>query len=1007
MKVRLPFVREWWAGLGLLAGSVLHAQAPIPTGDAALIASHPIRSFGLASLLTETIGPGVVTLADAGSAAPLLFAESDWPGVLRASHDLQSDIERVTGLKPACRTDPSSGSATAVLIGTIGKSTLIDRLITSGKLNADPIRGKWEAFIVTTVEHPLPGIDRAVVIAGSDKRGTIYGIYELSQQIGVSPWYWWADVPATHHDTLYVRAGTVIEPGPAVKYRGIFLNDEAPDLTNWVRAKFGSAPLNANPPVPAGIANYNREFYGRMFEVILRLRGNYLWPAMWNNAFNEDDPANAQLADDYGIVMGTSHQEPMLRAQKEWDRRFQATLGSWNYAKHPDVLENFWREGVRRNKNFESIITLGLRGANDTEMAPGGPEANRALLEKIIGVQRKILSDEINPDLTKVPQLWCLYKEVQDFYDTGMRAPDDVTLLWAEDNWGNIRRLPTAEERQRRGGAGIYYHFDYHGGPRSYQWLNTSPLPKIWEQMSLAKQYGADRIWIVNAGHFKGYEIPTEFFLNLAWNPSRWNGENLGDFTLAWATREFGPVHAAAIADIVTKYAKYNGRRKPELLAPNTYSLANYQEAETVAADFTVIAEQAERIFATLPATQRDAFYQLVLFPTKASAVVNALYLVAAKNALYARQGRASTNDFAAQTRTLFQTDLDLMSYYNGAFAGGRWSHFMDQTHLGYTTWRDPAANTLDHLKLTELPAPDAAALAISIEGSEAAWPGGESTPRLPRFDALNQQRRAVEVFNRGKTLFDFTATTSAPWIILSQNHGTLGPDQKIWISIDWNQAPTGLTSGRVTLSGAGSEQTVQLEALKPAEVTRATLHGFAENAGYVAIEPEHYTAKKDAGANSWQRIADYGRTLSGMRADAPVDASAATPGQNSPCLEYQMYLYTAGDADVTAITAPTLNFIPDRAVRYAISFDDETPQTVTLVPRGYKAQNGNLAWEKSVSDNAHSAHSKHTLAQPGYHTLKIWMIDPAVVLQKIVVDLGGEKPSYLGPPETFFHLVP
>ena len=251
---------------------------------------------------------------------------------------------------------------------------------------------------------------------------------------------------------------------------------------------------------------------------------------MWNNAFNEDDTNNPALADAYGIVMGTSHQEPMLRAQKEWDRGLQKKYGNWNY-NHTDqqpVLQQFWREGIRRNKNFESIVTLGLRAENDS-----GTPIGKVLTEQIVGVQRKILAEEINSDLTKVPQMWCLYKEVQDFYNDGLRVPDDVTLLWAEDNWGDVRRLPSAEERKRSGGAGVYYHFDYHGSPRSYQWLNTSPLPKIWDQMSLAKQYGADRIWIVNVGHFKGYELPMEFFLNLGWNTERWTADNLGEFTTA------------------------------------------------------------------------------------------------------------------------------------------------------------------------------------------------------------------------------------------------------------------------------------------------------------------------------------------------------------------------------------------------------------------------------------------------------------------------------------------
>src|SRR5208283_1231276 len=317
------------------------------------------------------------------------------------------------------------------------------------------------------------------------------------------------------------------------------------------------------PPVPEGIANYGHEFYARIFEVLLRLRGNYLWPAMWSNAFNEDDPANAAMADEYGIVMGTSHQEPMLRAQKEWDRRYAQTLGHWNYALHPDVLQAFWREGVHRNRGFESVYTLGLRGANDTEMAPGGPAAHRAMLEGIVGIQREILRQEVNPDLTRVPQAWCLYKEVQEYYEAGMRVPDDVTLLWADDNWGNLRRLPTPEERARAGGAGIYYHFDYVGDPRNYKWIDTNPLPKVWDQLSLAAKYGADRLWIVNVGHFKGYERPMEFFLRMAWAPSRWGPDASEEFTRLWAEREFGPQHAAEIARLAERLSKLNGRRKP------------------------------------------------------------------------------------------------------------------------------------------------------------------------------------------------------------------------------------------------------------------------------------------------------------------------------------------------------------------------------------------------------------------------------------------------------------
>ncbi len=955
------------------------------------------NSFGIGQTryVADTRSAGSFTIVQQKHAAILFVDSTDWPGVIRAANDLKLDIARVTGVAPEIAHDRTNLGPTAIIVGTIGKSPLIDQLIREKKVNVEGIAGQWESLLIQVVPNPLPGLTNALVIAGSDKRGTIYGIYDLSEQMGVSPWYWWADVPVRHKDALFVKAGRYTQGPPSVKYRGIFLNDEAPDLSNWVREKYGTVPGMPN------VANYGREFYTNLFELILRIKGDYLWPAMWNNAFNEDDPENPRLADEYGIVMGTSHQEPMLRAQKEWDRRYQRQYGSWNYARNPDVVESFWREGIKRNKEFESIITIGLRGANDTPMAPGGPEANKALLEKIVDVQRKMIAEEINPDVTKVPQLWCLYKEVMDYFNAGMRVPDDVTLLWAEDNWGDVRRLPTAEERKRNGGAGIYYHFDYHGGPRSYQWLNTSPIPKIWDQMSLAKEYGADRIWIVNVGHFKGYELPTEFWMDLGWNSARWTNTNLSEYTRLWAQREFGPEYAAEIADIVSKYTKYNGRRKPELLEPTTYSLIHYREAEKVVADYSAIAAKAEDIYGKLPKEGRDAFYQLVLFPTKACAVLNELYYAAGRNQLYARQGRASANDMAAKTRELFQADTNMMYEFNHTFANGKWSHFMDQSHIGYRGWADPPRNSLDAVRLTEIEVPDAAAMGVAIEGSDAAWPG-EGEAILPGFDSFNQQTRYIEVFDKGTAPIDFTATANEPWILLNETAGKVEKERRLLVGVDWSKVPLGRSGGIVTIKSGTNSVPATVAAFNPAEPTRNSLRGFVEGEGVVSIEPEHFTKNSDAVPNRWIRIEDYGRTLSGMRAAGPANAPAATPGKDSPCLEYQMYLFTTGGVEITAITSPTLNFMPERGLRFAVSLDDDAPQVVTLVPQNYNAQNGNRDWETSVKDNARYVKSSSTISKPGYHTLKFWMIDPAVVLQKIVVDLGGLKRSYLGPPESF-----
>ena len=922
---------------------------------------------------------GDFKIAERNVVAPLYVDPSDYPGVVRAVGDLQADIHRVTHGIPSIVHGGTSLAAQVIVVGTLGKSALIDRLVGEHVIDASSINGKWESFVIQVVEKPLPGVASALVIVGSDKRGTIYGVYDVSEQIGVSPWYWWADVPVPHRDEVFVKPGKWVQGPPAVKYRGIFLNDEAPSLTGWVKEKFG---------------NYNHEFYCKVFELLLRLKANYLWPAMWNNAFNEDDPLNPKLANEYGIVMGTSHHEPMLRAQQEWKRHRK---GPWDYTQNAATLQEFWRQGIERNKNYESIVTLGMRGDGDLPMSES---ANISLLERIVSDQRKIIAEQMDLDVSKVPQDWALYKEVQEYYEKGMRVPDDVTLLWCDDNWGNLRRLPTPEERTRSGGAGIYYHFDYVGDPRSYKWLNTNPLPKVWEQMNLAHHYGADRIWIVNVGDLKPMELPIEFFLTLAWNPDRWGKENIAEFTKLWAQQQFGSSHAAEIADLLCRYAKYNGRRKPELLDPDTFSLVNYQEADTVYAEWKALAEKAEALYDKLPEDLRDAFFELVLYPVKASAIVNELYITAGRNQLYASQGRAGANDLAAQARARFQADADLTAYYNHSLAGGKWNHMMDQTHIGYTSWNEPAKNTMP--PVSEMAVPSVAEMGVAIEGSSLAWPGAAAEPALPAMDVFNQQHRYIDVFDRGHASFAFSAEASAPWLILNKSRGRIDKEQRLWVSVDWSKAPEGLTHGTVTLRGDSNSNTVvtvKVGAWRPKVPTRVSLDGFVEANGYVSMEALHYTKKVDGESARWESIDDLGRTSSSMSV-FPVSAPSVVPPGNSPCLEYKMYLFDAGKFEVEAILSPTLNFVPGRGLRYAISFDDQAPQVVDAL-----AHNSQEDWERAVKDSVRKIRSSHALDSPGYHVLKFWMVDPGVVLQKLVVDFGGVKPSYLGPPESYYFM--
>ncbi len=951
------------------------AAAVIAALVLALVAATSIYAIGRTRYVEFTASPGAVRIAGNGVAASIVVDPQDYPGVLRAARDLQADIERVTKIRPVIISNPPAQATDLIIVGTLGKSRLIERLVRARKLDVDVIKGRWESFIIQVVERPWPGTQRALVIVGSDKRGAIFGLYDVSEQIGVSPWYWWADVPVTHRDQLFVRAGRYAQGEPAVKYRGIFLNDEAPALSGWVREKFG---------------NYNHQFYEKVFELLLRLKANYLWPAMWNNAFNDDDPINPKLADEYGIVMGTSHHEPMLRAQQEWKRYGK---GAWDYAANGDVLRQFWTEGIKRNRNYESIVTLAMRGDGDMPMSA---ESNVALLERIVADQRKILAENVNPDLTKVPQLWALYKEVQDYYEKGMRVPDDVTLLWCDDNWGNIRRLPTTEERKRSGGAGVYYHFDYVGGPRSYKWLNTVPITKVWEQMNLAYRYDANRIWIVNVGDLKPMEFPIEFFLTFAWDPNRWPADRLADYTRLWAEREFGSEHAAEIAEIISAYTKYNGRRKPELLEPATYSLVNYQEAENMLADYQELRQKAEKIYNALPAEKKDAFFQLVLYPVKACALLNDLYVTVGKNRLYAVQGRASTNDLAERARTLFREDEQLARYYNERLAGGKWNHMMDQTHIGYTFWNQPVRNAMPAIQ--EIQTPAQSEMGVAVEGSESTWPDNPREAILPELNVYDQQPRYFEVFNRGETPFVFSAEASDPWLHLSASRGPVARETRVWVSGDWKIVPGGVNRGSITVSGPNDRKVVlTVPLLNPAEPSRDSVAGFVETNGCVSMEAEHYTRTVESEGMHWQLLPDFGRTLSGMT-PSPVTAASQSLSPNGMRLEYRIYLFHNGPVSVDAYLAPTQKFLQGDGFRYGISFDDETPQVMNM-HAGYAPAD----WERSVKDSVRIVTSKHVLAKPGYHTLKLWMIDPGVVFEKLVVNTGGVRPSYLGPPESFW----
>jgi hypothetical protein len=591
----------------------------------------------------------------------------------------------VTGQVPRRIGTAGEITGNVVIAGVLGHSAVIDGLVRAGKINAADIAGQWEAFRQIVVDHPFPNVARALVVVGSDRRGAVFGLYDLSEKIGVSPWSWWADVPVQKRADLFVTAGTRRDQ-PKVRYRGFFINDEDPAFSSWAQKHFGGP---------------NSKAYAHVFDLLLRLKGNYLWPAMWApKAFNDDDPNNKVLADRLGVVMGTSHHEPMTRAQDEWHRHVGegVTGGKWDYTTNAANLRTFWRGGIERMMSkgdgtpYESLVTVGMRGDGDEAMS--GSKAT-GLLETIVADQRKIIADVTGKPADQTPQVWALYKEVQDYYDKGMKVPDDVTLLFADDNWGQIRRLPEAPDR-RRGGYGVYYHFDYVGAPRNYKWIDTVQVEKTWQQMDLAYSKGARNLWIVNVGDIKPLEYPLSFFMKQAWDPEAMTPEALARFPVDWAQQTFGPDQAGRIAALLTRYSQMAARRKPELVDASSFALGGAMPALLDGGEFGARVAEWDALEADMtavkrdvPPSQRDAFFQLVEHPILAFGNLYRLYYAVAWNRKLAAAGDARANVFADRAEAAFKRDAAITEAYH-ALNGRKWDGMMAQTHIGYTNWQQP-----------------------------------------------------------------------------------------------------------------------------------------------------------------------------------------------------------------------------------------------------------------------------------------------------------------------------
>lgn len=955
-------------------------------------------------LVAQEPAAGAISLAG----APIVVDHQDFDGIRIAAASLAKDIARVTGEEAATVTSEQSPSPCVIIVGSVQRSRLIRRMASNGSIDFTIVQGKWETWCTALVNAPWDGCASALVICGSDKRGTIFGVYSLSEQIGVSPWYWWADVPVKRSPSIYALDVQTMQGPPSVKYRGIFINDEAPALSAWVHDKYGP--------------KYNSEFYKRVFELLLRLKANFLWPAMWfgyphpGNSFFMDDPLNQELADTYGIVVSTSHHEPMQRAMNEWfDEPYKEPEQSWNWTKNKEKITKYFAEGVQRASSFESVITIGMRGDGDREMEVENPQQ---VLKDVLSTQRHILNDVYGGE-DAVPQLIALYKEVQEYYENGLEIPEDVTLLFADDNFGTIRRLPTEAERMRRGGAGVYYHLEYVGEPRSYKWLNSNSLAKVWQQLDQAKRRGADQIWIFNVGDIKPLEVPLTFAMSLAWDTDAMALGDLPAFLEPFTARTFGCDLAAPSANILLKYDKLIALRKHEHVEPETFSLVNYSEADNILSSWEALLNDAEVLSSRLPPDTKPSFFQLVLHPIKASYIYMSLQICRGKNALYAKQRRNTANDFFNKSVSLFKADFQLSQEYH-TLLNGKWNHIMRQPHLGFRElWHAPSRDMISGLCLVQAGQesnPIVGNVGVAVEGSEGVRPGlcNEESDRthpsrrdlvsgvtLPIMEPYGPDSRYFELYMRGPRALTWEVTSPVEWMPVHAR-GTLDPtvegqDPLIQVTVDWKSAPKDFDDEvlLVLQSDLGDYEHIHVpvkhRSLPPSFV------GHVEADRVLSIPAARFANKDTPG---YWRHPYLGRETNGaisfrMQPDSGLKGCE---------LLYPFYTFTSTTkASLHLYFTLTLDVHSTSPAVYGFSLDGKDMEMHRLVQQPNKAGELPPQWLESVMDCVWTKKHEVDLCVAGGHTLKILLQDENMALEKIVVDVGGVRESYLGPPESFY----
>ncbi|WP_416151703.1 glycosyl hydrolase 115 family protein [Salipaludibacillus sp. HK11] len=966
-------------------------------------------------MMEFVINQEVLKNESSSSQGSLFYQEKGaFSGVNKIAEKVMHDLELVFGYAPQSTGDRKKLGKNVVLYGTVDRSPMLEELNEKKMIDLTEITGKREVFLFQVINHPFEGVEKALVIAGSDKRGTIYGLFHLSELLGVSPLVDWCDVKP-HQKKSFSLNGDLkyISKQPSVRFRGFFINDDWPAFGNWTMKNFGG---------------HNVEMYDHVFELLLRLKGNYLWPAMWSARFSDEGPglANAELADEYGVVMGASHHEPCLRYGEEYKylRGKNSIYGdAWNFIKNREGITKFWEDGLKRNGKFENVITVGMRGEQDTSiMGKGAVLAdNINLLKEVLRTQNKLIRENVNRNLSEVPRMLALYKEVEPFFygdenTLGLMNSEeieDVILMLCDDNHGNLRTLPTEEMRNHKGGYGMYYHFDYHGGPISYEWINSSYLPKIWEQMSMAYDFGVRDLWIVNVGDIFTQEFPLSYFLDLAYDFEKWGTSavnNTDIYTKLWIQRQFDAVFGEAemkkVFELLTGYTKIAHNRRPEHMNADVYHPVNYQETDNKLQQIDELLDIAEEIYKNVNPENFSAYFSLVYYPAVGNLNLQKMWLLTGKNNYDAKLGKIEANRLADQIRKCYKRDRELVEQLH-TIDNGKWYGMGLSEHVGFTNWNEEGNK--NPIIMNVLPA-NKPRLVIGVDGTDQNNEGPDwhnNKVYLNDFLQLDIEEASFIISSMSDRKADFNITSKNQWLTCSMTSGSLDGIEKtteaIQVRIDRN-AMNGETEGSIVVEMPVGTCTIIVKALENnfSELPDMT---FVESNNYISIEAEHYALNKEAmnengDMNRFKTLQGYGKTLSAMKAFPTTEYF--TVGKDAPYLEYYFFVQESIQYEVELYMQPSNPVTKDGSIFCGIQVNDGDINIVNTLPEGYRVDDD--TWASGVLDNIRRQSSRINCKE-GLNILCIYAVSPGFVLEKIVIYPEGKKPanSYLGPTETYY----